>query len=267
MKFCTSYFQPDFIRNQVQEVRFSIMALMPALEYAGRHPDKKVIIEILSLADSKMPSVNKLYDLQQENNNVYYDFYALYDLVSYSRAHDHAPRHIMLHQPVDTWGLIQILMYYHVSDITIDEPLTFDLPNVLKDIKSHDINIRIRPNIAKNRYEKEMETDNGLHHFWVLPQHLNFYEDYIDVIDLIDNNSEREAALVKTYLSGNYEASLSLLVEGIEKDIGAPFITDKFVTRRLSCGQVCMKSKDYCHHCDQYAKMYEVIAAQRKSSN
>lgn len=267
MKICTSYFQSEHIRNQVAEIRFSINALTPALEYAGRHADKKIIVEILTLDDDKIPNVNKLFALQQEHQNIYYDFYNLSDLVHYSKENARQPRHIMHHQLATTWGLIQILMYYNVSDISIDEPLTFDMPAIAENVKSKGIAIRLRPHIAKNRYEKEMENDTGLTHFWVLPQHVHLYEDYADVIDIIDNNSERETALVNFYLKGECHASLPLLIEGVEKDIGASFFDEKFAIRRLSCHQTCMKDKNKCRYCDQYVKMYDVIAAQHKSSN
>lgn len=268
MKICTSYFQSEYIRNQVQEIRYSMTALTPALEYSERHPEKKVIIEIFSLDDDKLPKIDKLHSLQQEHENIYYDFYILSDLVTYSKTFGRTPTHIMFHQPATTWGLIQILMYYNVSDITIDEPLTFNMPEIAANVRANGINIRIRPNIAKNRYEQEMESDSGIRHFWVLPQHLNFYEEYVDVLDLIDNNSERETAVVNTYLSNKpYEASLSLLVEGIEKDVGASFIDDRFVIRRLNCGQTCMKNTNYCHYCDTMMRMYDIAAARHESSN
>lgn len=267
MKICTSYYQSEHIRNQVDEIRFSITALTPALDYAERHPDKKIIIEILTLDDSKIPSITKLFTLQQEQENIYYDFYRLSDLVWYSKENSRQPKHIMLHQFATTWGLIQILMYYNVSDITIDEPLTFDMPAIAENIKSKGISIRLRPHVAKNSYEREMENDSGLTHFWVLPQHIHLYEDYADVIDIIDNNSEREAALVNLYLKGEYHASLSFLIEGVEKDIGASFFDEKFAVRRLSCHQTCMKNKNKCRYCDWYAQLYHTVAAQHKSSN
>lgn len=267
MKICTSYFQSELIRQKVDEIRYSMMALTPALEYANRHPDKKIIIEIFSLDDKKLPSIEKLYALQQERTNIYYDFYILSDLVRYSKENNRNPRHIMFHQPATTWGLVQILMYYNVSDIAIDEPLTFNMSEIGMNIRSKGIAIRVRPNVAKNSYEKEMENDTGIIHFWVLPQHLYLYEDYIDVIDIIDNNSERETALVNIYLQDTYESSLGLLIDGITVDIGASFIDDKFVIRRLSCGQNCMKNDNYCHYCSTMMRMYDMIAAQHKSSN
>lgn len=268
MKYCTSYYQSEPVRQKVDELRFTVATLNDALGYAERHSDKRVIVEILDLHKERVPSIEKLHKLHEEMPNVYYDFYNLHDLVEYARwlgSYEH--KYIMYHQPALTWGLIQILLYYKVSDIVIGEPLAFNMPELEKNV--HDkARIRIRPYFAKPEIARGIETDSGIHHFWVLPQHMHLYEQYVDVIDLLDDNVVRETALVHTYTSGKeFSARLDTLIEGVECEVGASFIDEKFVMRRLSCGQNCLKNSNYCHHCDQYVKMFNVIAAQRKSSN
>ena len=114
----------------------------------------------------------------------------------------------------------------------------------------------------------KLQNDNGAHHFWILPQHLYLYENYIDVIDLIDDNIVRETGLINAYTSTlPYNAHLSTLIQGLNSDIGAGFIDETFVNSRLNCGQYCMKNKNSCHRCDQYIKMYDVINLLKKNSN
>lgn len=267
MKYCTSYFQSEPVRQKIDELRFSTAAMNDALGYAERHSDKRVIIEFLDLHADHIPTIEKLHKLHQEQPNIYYDFYNLHDLVEYSRAFERQVDYIMYHQPALTWGLVQILLYYKVCDIVISEPLTFNMNELEKNVHPY-ARIRIRPYIAKPEIARGIETDSGIHHFWVLPQHMHFYEPYVDVIDLLDDNIVRETALVSIYTSNKeFSARLDTLIEGVECGIGASFIDDKFVQRRLTCGQSCLKNSNYCHYCDQYVKMYDVIAAQRKSSN
>ena len=268
MNYCTSYYQSEATRQKIHELRFSTKALNDALGYAERHSDQRVIVEILDLHETHLPNISKLHKIHEEMPNIFYDFYDLSDLVEYAKHFNRTVNYIMYHQPALTWGLVQILLYYNVSDITLGEPLVFDLIEIQKNIKSHGVKIRVRPNFAKPPLAREVGTDKGIHHFWILPQHLHMYENYIDVIDLLDNNIVRETAIVNAYTCGQpYEGRLDTLIEGVECGIGATFIDDKFVQRRLTCGQNCLKNSNYCHHCDQYVKMYEVIAAQRKSSN
>lgn len=268
MNYCTSYFQSEAIRQKVNELRFSTKALNDALGYAERHSDKRVIIEILDLHEQHLPAIEKLHKIHEECSNIFYDFYDLSDLVEYAKHFRRNVNYIMYHQPALTWGLVQILLYYNVSDITLGEPLVFDMPEIKKNIQSRGVKIRIRPNFAKPMLARDVETDKGIHHFWVLPQHMYLYEDYVDILDLLDNNSVRETAVVNAYTSADpYTARLDTLIDGVECGIGASFIDDKFVQRRLTCHQNCLKNSNYCHFCDQYVKMYDVIAAQRKSSN
>lgn len=268
MKYCTSYYQSEPVRQKIDELRFSSSVMNEALGYAERHSNKRVIVEFIDLHGEHIPQIEKLHKLHVEMPNVYYDFYNLYDLVEYARwLGKYEDRYIMYHQPALTWGLIQILLYYRVSDITLGEPLTFNMNELEKNVHPH-ARLRIRPYIAKPEIARGIETDPGIHHFWVLPQHMHLYEPYIDVLDLLDDNIVREAALVNTYTSNKeFSARLDTLIEGVECEIGASFIDDKFVQRRLTCGQSCLKNSNYCHFCDQYVKMYDVIAAQRKSSN
>lgn len=267
MKYCTSYYQSEMIRKKVDELRFSAPTLNDALSYAERHPEQRIIVEILNLHEPFVPSKQKLHKLHQEQTNIYYDFYSLSDLIEYSREFNRAIDYIMYHQPALTWGLIQILLYYKVSDITIGEPLTFNMQELQKNVHPY-AQLRIRPHLAKPEFARGVETDLGIHHFWVLPQHLYLYDSYIDVIDLLDDTVTRETSLVSTYTSSEpYTARLDTLIEGVECGIGASFIDEKFVQRRLTCNQNCLKNHNYCHYCDQYVKMYDVVAAQRKDSN
>lgn len=266
MKFCTSYYQNEDMRKKVDELRWSAYSLSNALEYSERHPDTRIIIEILNLADERTPSTDMLQKIQQENQQIYYDFYSLDDLITYA---DYTQsNHIMYHQPALTWNLVQILLACNVSDITIGEPLTFNMNDVEKNIRSLGVKVRVRPYIARNNYQMKLQNDNGAHHFWILPQHLYLYENYIDVIDLIDDNTVREIGLINAYTSTlPYNAHLSTLIQGLNSDIGAGFIDETFVNSRLNCGQYCMKNKNSCHRCDQYIKMYDVINLLKKNSN
>ena len=266
MKFCTSYYQNENIRRKVNELRWSMYSFTGAIEYSEGHPDIRIIVEILNLSDSRTPSMDILNNIQQENNQIYYDFYSLDDLIAYA---DYTQsNHIMYHQPALTWNLVQILLAYNVSDITIGEPLTFSMNDIEKNIRSLGVNVRVRPYIARNSYQMKLQNDNGAHHFWILPQHLYLYENYIDVIDLIDDNIAREEGLVNAYTSTlPYNAYLSTLIQGLNTEVGAQFIDETFVNSRLNCGQYCMKNKNSCHRCDQYIKMYDVINLLKKNSN
>lgn len=265
MKYCTSYYQPESIRAKVDEIRFTIQNLNLALTYANEHSDKRVIVEIASLTKDKTPSIDKLSKLQEETKNLTYDFFELQDLAQYNRTTD-CGRSYMYHYPAVTWAMIQILMYHKVSDIWIGEPLVFDLNSVSKYIKEKGIQIRVCPHKVKNEFTKEIETDLGIRHFFVLPQDADAYEDCIDVFELLDRNVVREEALVRTYTTKEpYTHALDYLIENIGTELNMALVDDKWRARRRNCQQKCIKSPKECDFCYRHMRMLEAVKNMKKS--
>ena len=258
MKYCTSYAQNEDIRKLVNEIRFPVSLLNRAIEYGIDHKDKRIIVEIRNLHNEKMPSIDQLKDLLAENINFSLDFYILSDLIEFSKA---GGVNLMYHYPVMTWGLVQILSYYKVSDITIAEPLFFSMEKIKKNIKC---NIRVCPCIAKQKIEYNVKNDYGIQHSFILPQHMPLYEKYIDVLDLMDSNIDREATLVQVYIKAkSYIGPLDALVSGIETQLPASIIDEEFVQKRLNCNQVCMENLDNCHYCPMYLSLFNTIKDNR----
>lgn len=265
MKYCTSYYQPENIRAKVDEIRFPIQNLTVALTYANNHSDKRIIIEIASLTAPKIPSLDKLSRLQEETPNLTYDFFELQDLAKYNKS-TNCGRNYMYHYPAVTWAMIQILMYHKVSDIYIGEPLVFDLNAISKYVKENGIKIRVCPHKVKNEFTKEIESDLGIRHFFVLPQDADAYGDYIDVFELLDRNIVREEALVRTYTAKEpYTHALDYLIENIGVELNCALVDDRWITRRLNCQQRCLKSPKECDFCYRHMRMLEAVKNMRES--
>lgn len=264
MRYCTSYYQKENIRAKVNEVRFTIQNLTLALTYATEHKDKRIIVEVPSLTANKIPSVEKLFKLQQETENLILDFYELQDLAKYSKTT--GSRHIMYHYPAVTWAMIQILMYYKVSDIYIGEPLVFDLPAVGEYIKDRGVIVRVCPHRVKTEFTKNIETDLGIRHFFILPQDAAWYEKYIDVLELVDHNVVREEALVNTYTADKpYVHALDYLIENIGSELPAGVVDERWRNRRLRCQQKCLKDPKECDFCLKHMNLFEAVKKARES--
>lgn len=264
MKYCTSFYQPESIRNKVDEIRFTAQNLTIALDYAIQHINKRIIVEITSLNAANLPTIEKLYKIQEKTSNLILDFYDLQDLIQYSKRTKST--NIMYHYPVISWAMIQILLYYHVSDIYIGEPIVFDLPAVKSYIKNHNVNIRVCPHKVKTELTKNIESDLGIHHFFILPQDANWYEEYIDVFELIDHNIVREEALVNAYTSPEpYQYNLNYIIENLNVELPAGVIDERWRQRRLQCHQKCLKDIKECNFCAQHLKIFETIIKKKES--
>lgn len=259
MKYCTSCNQQENILSKVDEVRFHINSLNLALSYSESHPNKRIIIEIATLHNAKNPTIDKLHKLQQENANLFYDFYDLKDLREYSQL---IKQRFMYHYPVTTWGMVQILKFYGVSDITIGEPLVFDLNNVNKYIKNRGIIVRVCPHQVKtDAFSLDNDNDHGINHFFVVPQHANWYNAYIDVFDIIDDNVIREETLVNLYVSKEeYKLNLDYLILNIGCQLPPNFIDEAWLSRRSICQQKCLKDARECWYCKRVVDLCESLS-------
>lgn len=265
MKFCTSCFQDLQTREKVDEVRFQINSIGSAATYAEEHPNQRIIVEVKSLVNLEdvRIGIDKLLSLIKENKNLYMDFYDLNDLKLFSQVSE-KNKHYMYHYPATSWNMVSLLKEFNVSDITLGEPLVFQYDNILNYIKKEfEVNIRINPTLGQPKLLKDT-ADRGIHHFWILPQHLHLFEEVFDVCDLTDSNLAREKSIVEVYLSKyDYILPLSALF-GFNTPIWGKFIEEDLMWKRSACGQTCMISKNKCHYCDMIEEMYRVLEEKNK---
>ena len=266
MKICASYHIPVEMWNDLDEIRFSTGSSIAALDYAGSHPEKKVIIETLHAEeDNFTPEI--VNDLLNENPNLYFDFYDINDLVKYSND----IRRFMYHYPANTFNMMYFLLQFPISDITIGEPLTFDLDTVREAFAHMEEferpHIRVNPAIGRpSLFNSIGSIDDGLNHFWILPQHTKIYDEYIDVVDLLDDNATREETLVKLFKKGSYANQLRYYLRNGENPIYASLLDENLAKRRINCRQTCMRGKRpyRCNYCSVEAELYKQLSEKQK---
>lgn len=233
-----------------------------AIDYSKSHENMKIIIEVYDLHAEKMPSIERMRQLQEETH-FFYDFIEFSDFIDYAsstepfseeitddegNSHTEEWRRIMYHYAATTWNLIKILKHYRTSDIIVGEPLVFQSQQLHK-LRRQGFTIRANPHICMNSSFIPTE-ENALLHFWVLPQHINLYDSFIDVFELDISNSKQEIELAKLYRS-DYPYALNLLFQNFQcgEPIYGTDISEEFVRRRLNCKQVCQSPLGGCHDC------------------
>lgn len=255
MKFCCSYKVKPEILDQLDEIRYS--SLTDIFSIREKYAAKRIIYEILEMKDIQVntqPLTNQLlFSILDDMPNLYIDFYSYGDLAQFMEdSEEKYNNRAMYHYPVDGYNMLNMLLAYNVSDITITEPLTFDIENVSHYIRydNPDCKIRMRPYIGREAWAP---TNDDMCHFWVLPQHLHLYDSYVDVIDLLANSVLREEALYNAYKSGMYGLDMNALIEHFDVDpvIKGGWIDNALALRRLNCRQICQSTKPKrCHICD-----------------
>lgn len=244
--------QAEFIRFLPEQVERGIL-------YADKHKEstQKVIIEL----KNNLLSLDKLFSIQEENENIIYDFHSLSDMIAYAKhcrkngiIHDY-----MYHAPAAIWGLVSILRYYQVSDIMVTEPLTFDIQQ-LSIVKRAGTRVHVIPTLCRTPLQREVE-ETGIKHFWVLPQHAHLYEEAIDVFEIIDGNDIRQQAIYEMYaVKGNYTTSpMSLLFTGLDVNMPPEVVPEDMVHRRLTCRQKCMIGNGSCDYCAKQLHFWQLM--------
>ena len=265
MKFCVTSNSSLMTRKIADEVKYTIHRLNDAIEFATAYSDKRVIVTINSLAEDKVPAIDKLFNIHKEIPNLYYEFKILQDLIKYSKAYQEQireDRHIMFAQPVISWAMVMILRYYMVSDILIAEPLTFNMPDVMNGIKKEGIAVRVNPTLSKHVLATENTDDSCMNHFWVPPEYVHLYEEYVDTMELCQDANEpnREETLLRLYaVDKSYKSELRFLIKNFDIHMRTAYLDTTFFTRRINCGQRCLISKNNCHFCSALPRLYTKI--------
>lgn len=256
MRLCVNNY--SLANDKIQEVRFPFRMMNEAMDYSKAHKDKKIIIEIYDSKQDKMLEIDTLRSLQ-EQTGFFYDFFDFSDFVEYGKMTEPFSetdelgetklwRRIMYHYPATTWAMVKICTYYKATDIMVGEPLVFQCDQLAR-LKYFGFKIRANPHIGMN-YALAQTGEDGLNHFWVLPQHMSLYNDYIDVFELDETDTQKEKSLINLYMS-DYPYALNLLISNYNcsENIFGSNITEEYVKRRLNCGQRCLLPFGGCHFC------------------
>lgn len=265
MKFASSYRQTD-LYDQLDEIHFS--QIVQIINYCNKNPinNKSLCLEILKIGSIEIngkESTLELYlDFQKKYPFVRLEFYELEDLKAFAAASENGLYNF--HYGVSDFNLLKTLIDLHVSDIIIDEPFTFNVQNVAAYIRglNEGCKIHMRPYLGKPGWM--LESESILHHFWVLPQHIHLYDEYIDYVDLFADAEQREAQLIKLYCVDKYypHELPPLVLNGTEDDMAmrGGYVTDELAQQRTCCRQVCMSTyPQRCHVCDLQLQTFKMF--------
>lgn len=149
---------------------------------------------------------------------------------------------------------------FGVSDIYVTDELCFHLDEVKKYIKDkYHCNIRVYPNIGQSSSplcEKEKL-------FFIRPEELRLYEDYIDVIEFYDSDTKDKVdKLYKIYaLKHKYEGPLIDLIPN-GPNVQNECVPIEFGTSRQTCGRRCKKWSK-CTLCTRYIHLAQTLHAKK----
>jgi len=139
-----------------------------------------------------------------------------------------------------------------VSDVYITNELGFYLPDISRICKDKHINVRVIPNVAQSSSDT---ISSDFTKFFIRPDDLYLYEDYIDVIEFLTDRLEIQPTLYEIYKDGRWDGDLCQIIYNFNEDIPNNSIIPIFGEIRLNCKKRCCFNKcDVCKYMESIAR-------------
>ena len=162
-------------------------------------------------------------------------------------------------EPISCWRDVRELSEIGISEILIRDYLCFDLEKLKTYCDKRNIKIRCVANYIE---EDRFNTIPPYEEFFIRPEDVSFYEDYIDTIEFYKDDYyellEKQNILYKIYNSGKWEGKLSDIIDGYTEDVLNTTVLPSFAKFRVDCQRRCdLGLCDSCKHHTVWAKTLE----------
>ena len=164
--------------------------------------------------------------------------------------------------PATTFQEIQSLKLLGVSEILIDGPLYFDLPQVKT--LCGDIELRV---VANKCFNNNLPLRNGICGTYIRPEDIEVYSEYIDHIEFDTQDLQKELTLLKVYkYDQNWPGNLNILLDNLKENVDNRAFRENFAEYRINCRQVCQRD-ERCHFCQSSFNLINAVDKNRKYLN
>lgn len=138
---------------------------------------------------------------------------------------------------------LRYLLDFGVSDVYIGENLGFEMETIKNLCAKYGAQVRAYPNVAQS----EIRTSDTITKFFIRPQDVGVYEEYIDVFEFW-GPLDRQKILRHIYEKRNWMAPLKDIILDFDENIDSHRILPVFAEIRKNCGKKCEKGNN-CRVC------------------
>lgn len=157
--------------------------------------------------------------------------------------------------PVTTIDQLHGFMTYKPTDIYVCEELCFSLDKISKLLHKNNIKVRVYPNICQSSFP---ETPS-LKTFFILPEDIDVYSQYVDIFELITDN-KREEVIFKIYNQREWIGYIHELIPTFKAIVDTKFLLPHFGGIRSKCRKRCMYDPDSCTICERFVDISEILS-------
>ena len=262
MRYCVPMFKNFKYLNKVDEVTIpfdkSLEVFKTLLEKEKILPTHRVIVEV---ADSKSFQedgiINVFLNLKENHPDIHFTLmFAKYDNNQAEFFQELKTKEIefFFSTYARDWDTFHGLINLGVSDIYIVENLGFELDLLGPIAHASDVSIRVFANVCQSSWLK----DGTFKSFFIRPEDVIVYDEYVDVIEFIGDKTVQEVMYKVYAIDQKWHGSLKQIIVGLEEDIDSHRIPQAFAAARIGCGKRCSKGKR-CKICERIMETSDVM--------
>ena len=156
---------------------------------------------------------------------------------------------------IDSWDVFHYYVSLNVSDIFISGELGFDLKRVSRIAKGKGIRLRAYANysVGFNPFS------NGFKDFYIRPEDVDKYSEYIDVLEFWDSVDKQNVLYEVYFHDKEWNGNLQEIIQGLKVKINNYYILGpEFGRRRMNCRRKCQKGEG-CQLCERLVELAETL--------
>lgn len=242
MKYCLKYTNQCKHLDAVDEIQIVYLENKDLLAFLQKYSTKRIIL----LTNSELPQgeINKLKAIRKKYPELAFAVAFTTRKVCNYQDLIEADIDFFITKPCDSWEELHALVKIGVSDINCSGPLGFLLPQVKYVLNKlpNKINIRITP----NKTQSIEESTPDLIKFYLRPESLNLYSEFIDILEFEDFT--KQDMFYEIYSTRYFTGHLNQCVYNLNENIDNKGLTEIWDESRIYCGQKCLQGHP-CRRC------------------
>ena len=250
MKYCLKYTNICTKLNRADEISIKYIEDKGLVDFMKKFSSQRIILRV-NPADFSHNEVRKLIAIKKQYPK--YDFsvaltYFDNTLVPWFRD-EGIP--FFIDKPCMCWEEFNYLIKEGVSDINISGPLGFEMSKVKRVLDSLDRKVIIRA--VPNKVENMIIFTPTLIGFYIRPEDVEMYEDFIDVLEF--EGLEHQDTFFSIYAEHKgFIGNLNQCIYNFQEPIDNKGLVILFGERRRDCGRQCL-SGGLCKRCYTLANL------------
>lgn len=243
MKYCLNYNKDTQRSKSINEVNEWTIKYnskdTTLLTFLDLHKNKRINLYI----EDENINFTFLTELCNKYSNLYIKFKSEYylDIILKNKPNFK----FFLDTWINDWDTLNGILQLGVTDVYIVENLAFEIDKVAELVHLFEAETRIYVNIAQSKWNNTP----ALKKFFVRPEDINDYNDYVDVVEFYNVDKQIDIYYDIYNKKQKWFGKLNEIILDFNSEIDNKYIIPRFAEMRIKCGKNCLKG-GHCRRCE-----------------